>query len=369
MLICRCIFDILDKEQYNIKIPYINAIEWTNIENRRNFSKFLDILRSIALFKVMQREKLNGYYLSDIEDFHRALRIYNGTAKNNATNLTDQEIKVLKFIEGKPATIQNLMHFLNVSRERVMQILNGKDGKSGMLAKVPQLNKIDRSNTIDGKDGAKMTTWGHVYEYHGPKLGFEMYDSVATINHEKAEEERTIFIQKLSEESVITVTPCNPSVTSNVVTLKPNAIDRINRNVTLKRIDVIQGNSDNTFLAGTTDLEMNQEKIGVSCSENMGYSITLDEKSCHLNMISDCNSAADGGVTYGCISYTQEDDESIYEAVGLLRKALIKYSRIKYNSSVEDVSEFVVNFNKQTPEYEQRVGYETVLKKRKSSIN
>ena len=126
VLICRCIFDILDKEQYTIIVPFINAIEWTNIENRRNFQKFLDIVRSITLFKVMQRQKLNGYYLSEIDDFDRALSIYNGTAKNNATNLTDQEMKVLKSIEKEPATIKNLMRLLDVSRARVMQILMGK---------------------------------------------------------------------------------------------------------------------------------------------------------------------------------------------------------------------------------------------------
>jgi len=51
----------------------------------------------------MQRQKLNGYYVSDIEDFYRALNIYTGTAKNNATNLTDHEIKVLKNIYSKLA--------------------------------------------------------------------------------------------------------------------------------------------------------------------------------------------------------------------------------------------------------------------------
>ena len=361
VLICRCIFDILDTERYTIIVPYINAIEWTNIENRRNFPKFLDILKSITLFKVMQRQKLNGYYLSDIEDFHRALNIYSGTAKNNATNLTYQEMKVLKSIEEKPATINNLMNLLKVSRTRVMHILHGKDGQGGMLAKVPQLNKIDRSNTIDGKDGYKETTRANIYEYNGPKLGFEIYDSVATINHEKAEEERTIFIQKQSEGNVITVTPCNPSVMSNVVTLKPDTIDRINSNVTLKRINVIQSNCDDTFSKGTTDLEMNQENLVVSCSENMGYSITLDDKSCHLNIISECNSTADGGVTYSCIGYTQENDESVYEAVGLSKRALIKYSKTHYNSTVEDVPRFVASFNKKTPEYERRLGYETIL--------
>ena len=267
----------------------------------------------------------------------------------------------MRFIEKEPTTIKNLMRFLNVSRERVVQILNGKDGKSGMLAKVPQLNIIDRSSTVDGKGGDKVSTRENVYEYNGPKLGFEIYDSVATINHEKAEEERTIFVQKQSEGSVITVTHCNPSVMCNVITLKTTTVDRINSNVTLKRINVIQGNCDNTFLAETTDLEMSPERLVVSCFENMGYSITPDEKSCHLNMISECNSTVDGGVTYGCIGYSQENDNSIYEAVGLLKKALIKYSKVNYNSTVEDIPRFVASFNEKTPEYERRLGYETIL--------
>jgi hypothetical protein len=114
-------------------------------------------------------------------------------------------------------------------------------------------------------------------------------------------------------------------------------------------------------LAETTDLERNKEKLIVSCTENMGYSITLDEKSCHLNMISECNSKVNGGVTYGCISYTPENDKSVYEAVGLLKRAQIKYSKINFNSTVEDVPRFVTSFNEKIPEYERRLGYTTVL--------
>jgi len=109
---------------------------------------------------------------------------------------------------------------------------------------------------------------------------------------EKAEEERTIFIQKLSEESGTTVTPCNSSVISEGVTLKPRTIDRINTNVTLNRKNVIQGNCDNTFSRGMIYLEIKTEKLVVPYSENMGYSVTLNDKSCHLNIISKYNSTA-----------------------------------------------------------------------------
>jgi hypothetical protein len=114
-------------------------------------------------------------------------------------------------------------------------------------------------------------------------------------------------------------------------------------------------------LEETTDLERNKEKLIVSCTENMGYSITRDKKSCQLNMISECNSKVNGGVTYGCISYTPENDKSVYEAVGLLKRAQIKYSKINFNSTVEDVPRFVTSFNEKIPEYERRLGYTTVL--------
>lgn len=362
VLICQCIFDILDTERYVIKIPYINAIEWTNIENRRNFLKFLDILRSVTLFNVMQRQKLYDYYLSEIEDFNRALRIYQGTAKNNATNLTAQEIRVLKHIEEKKVvTTSGLVKFLGTSRERVMQILNGKNGKSGMLAKVAGLDKIDRSETVGGEYGDKVTTRENVYKYIGPQLGLEIYDSVAKMDLEKAEKEKTTFIQDRSKESVTTVTPNNLSVTSKGFTLKTTTVERIANNVTQKTINAIPDSGDNSFSKGTADVEINREKLVIPCSENLGYSVTLDDKSCHLNLISECNSTAYGGVTYSNIGYSQENDRSAYDTIGLLKRALIKYSRTEYNCTVEDVPRFVASFNEKTPEFEERVGYMIVL--------
>ncbi len=254
------------------------------------------------------------------------------------------------------------MKFLNVSKERFTQILHGKDGKSGMLGEVSQLNKIDRSKTVGYGDEDKVTTRENVYEYTGPKLGFDICDSVATINLEKAEEEMTMFIQKLSEGSVTTAPNCNPSVISNGVILKQSTVDRINKSVPRKSMNVIEGNCDNTFVAGTTDSKINHEKVVGSCSGNLGYSITLDGEPVQLNMISECNPLDDGGVTYGSIGYTQGDDKSIYEAVELLKRALIKYSKREYHSTVESVLRFVASFNEKTPEYEKRLGYERVLK-------
>jgi DNA primase len=361
VLICRCIFDILGKELYIIKIPYINAIEWTNIENRRNFPKFLDILRSVTFFSIMQREKINGYYLSDIEDFDKALSIYKGTSKNNATNLSDLEIKVLKFIEKNGSvTLKDLMKYLEVSRTRVVHILHGKDGNGGMFAKVQQLNKIDRSKTEGGKDEDKITTRENQYEYNGPKLGFEIYDTVAKIDKNKAEEEKVKFIEKLSRESVTTVTHCNPSITTVNVTLKTSTIDRINSCVTLKRKNVIKGNCNTDISEDTEQNECSVKNECVSCSEKEGYSVTLEDKKGQLNVINECNPEIEGDVILGYSGYTSENKENIYAVVDLLKKALRNLAKTEYHSTVNDLPAFVQAFNEKTPSYVELLGYQIV---------
>lgn len=237
LLICRCIFDILGEDLYIIKIPFIDSIEWRNTDNRRNFEKLLDIIRSVTLFNIKQRRKIGFTYLSTIEDFRRAVNIYTGTSKSNATNLTEQELKVLSFtikkneydkqgnlIKTGSVTIKDLQSYLNVSRQRVITILEGSDRKSGMLEKVANLNKLDQSTTA-----GETTTRENKYSYSGKQLGFEVFDAVAVIDEEKAKIEEEEFIKTLIEESE---TQCNPSATPGEVTLKTSTIDRIKSNVT-----------------------------------------------------------------------------------------------------------------------------------------
>ena len=358
ILICRCIFDILGNELYKIKIPYIKAIEWTNIENRRNFPKFLDILRAVTFFNVKQRQNINGHYLSDTEDFDRALEIYKGTSKNNATNLTDLELKVLKYIEERgPVTLKNLMGYLKVSRVRAHQILHGKDGKGGMLAKVAYLNKIDQSKT----DESKVTTREHLYEYNGPKLGLEVYDTVAKIDYKKAEEERAKFIETLTGESVTSVTQCNPSVTIEGVTLKPSTVDRINFNVTLKRKNVIQGNCSTTLDEESKTTKKEEKNNSSSQDEKQGYRVTLDDKNSQQITKTDYNPEVTHGLHTVTHGYTSTDSEKDFSVSELLRKALKKFTWDEYNGVVENIPVFVEKFNERSPEFKERLGNKAVL--------
>jgi hypothetical protein len=250
LLICRCMFDIIGKDPCYIKIPYLKAIDWKNKENRRNYSKFKDILRSVTFFKIKQRKCINGFYLADIEDFDVALRIYKGTSKNNATNLTDTEIDILKFIAVAPRTIKDLQEHTGKSRVRVMQILSGKDGKDGMLAKVPGLNKIYRErkipSTVDdftGEPTDEVTTKGNIYSYNG-SVDFDLYDSVATLDREKA-----------MDECVTTVTLLSPDCNPLEFTLKPSTVERINTNCNLNNNNIIDNNNKVTDLSSLSHFE------------------------------------------------------------------------------------------------------------------
>ena len=55
-------------------------------------------------------------------------------------------------------------------------------------------------------------------------------------------------------------------------------------------------------------------------------------------------------------------DTSISGTLELLRRALINYSKTECSSPAESILEFVANFNKKTPEYEQVLGYKIVVK-------
>ncbi len=366
VLICRCIFDILGKEQYIIKIPFTKAIDWKNKQNRRNYQKFLDIIRAVTFFNVCQRRNINGTYLADIEDFERAVDIYTGTSKNNATNLTSQEIEVLKFIAGKnkyddsgktttiiPTTKPELMKKFNISAGRAHHILHGRDGRGGMLAKVAQLSKVDKSITTGDRGEDKVTTKQNEYTFTGRKIGLEIYDTVATINESMVSEVETEFMKTLEEE---TVTNCYPAVTQDKVTVKKNTVDRIRCNVTQK----IRNKTGTKVTHASEQLKENMRAKNnpPSHSEKLGNSATVDEKKSHPSSLSNCGLEGNNEVTVGNSSAGDESADASIS--GLLRRALITFAKEEYNGTVSDIDEFTRNFNKKVPEYKKALGQDAI---------
>ena len=101
MEICKCIYDLLGLLTYEIKIPFVKAINWTHTHNRRNQPKFFDIIRAVCLYRINQREYINGFYLATPEDYHEACKIYEETTVQNNTNLAKNEQKIVAyFIKG-----------------------------------------------------------------------------------------------------------------------------------------------------------------------------------------------------------------------------------------------------------------------------
>ena len=63
ILVCQCMWDILQKDGlYEIRIPFIHAITWSDIKHPRNFPFFKDLIRCMTLFKINQRKKIKNLY-------------------------------------------------------------------------------------------------------------------------------------------------------------------------------------------------------------------------------------------------------------------------------------------------------------------
>jgi len=308
------------------------------------------------------------------------LIIYTGTSKNNATNLTAREIEVLKFIAGKnkydtegklitenSVTKQDIMKKFNISSGRAHQILHGKDGKGGMLAKVAQLHKVDKSITTGGPDEDKEKIRKNEYVFTGKKIGLEIYDTVASIDENIVPEVKENFMKTLSEE---TVTHCYPTITIDKITVKPKTEDRIKRNVTLKN----ENKSDTKI---THASKQSKEKTCVknkslSKGEKEDNSVTVEAKTSQPNTVKDDFKEVNRGVTEGNSSNSTStdtenkgnsslDNDNIYEIVSLLKRALPNYAKNKYKKAVKDLTDFVNSFNQDVPTYVQRLGDKIVF--------
>jgi hypothetical protein len=208
ILTCRCIFEIMFQNVYNVAAPYIDAISWNDKEHRRNHDKFLDLLAGITVYNSRQRDTINGMLVSTLDDYDRAIQIYNGTAKSNALCLNDDEQTILRGLSsGQESTSKDLYAKIkgfgyNKSEKTMTRMIKGEKGNSGMLKKVNDLNEwIYRETTLnDPKEGKSKQVSRNVqkYQYAGEifkqlqssnhvKLDCILFQTVASIDREKAE--------------------------------------------------------------------------------------------------------------------------------------------------------------------------------------
>jgi hypothetical protein len=203
--ICRCIFNILDMEEYTVAIPYADEIKWKDEHNRRNFLKFLDIIKAVTVFNKFQRTTINGMLVAEYEDYVRGLAIYSGTAKNNSTNLTKNDRMILDYIvKQEGATIKYLVAKFNKSDSTIRKALHGEDNKSGMLLKVKGLT-CERQTIENTKTcGSSQRNY---YTFQCNTDHFEEFNSVAYVDEKIAREKINEYMNSSIEDNSLRLDP------------------------------------------------------------------------------------------------------------------------------------------------------------------
>jgi len=207
ILTCKCIFEIMFQNVYNVAAPYIDAISWNDKEHRRNHDKFLDMLAGITVYNFKKRDTINGMLVSTIDDYDRAIKIYDRTARSNALCLNEEEQMILRGLSsGRELTSKELYTKVkdlgyNRSEKTMTRTIKGEKGTTGMLKKVNDLKEwIDMETTpveINGEKIKNVSRRVQKYQYDGTifkqlpgnnhvRLDCILFRTVASINREKA---------------------------------------------------------------------------------------------------------------------------------------------------------------------------------------
>lgn len=150
VLTCREIFREIKKHLFRVAIPYNYLIEWTDIENRRNFPMFEDMIRGFAVYFFKQREMHDNILFADFSDFERAIQLYTKRTEQQGRKLTDAELRLILAISKEDhADIKTLMKATGLSQGRISQLMKGKgkDNDSGLIHKVKGLHCEDETIT------------------------------------------------------------------------------------------------------------------------------------------------------------------------------------------------------------------------------
>ena len=362
-----------------MKIPYVKAIIWNNKENRRNFYKFKDVIRAVTVYNYRKRDVIDGFLISTPKDYEEALEIYKGTSVNNATNLTDTEIKYLRFIVDRPnktTTLKELVNHFKVTETAVRKMLNGKKGDGGLLAKIKQLIVIDGSQTVKSGD-VTASTREKRYQYTGEFTGLDMYESISSLDNDEVERVTSKFMAQL-HENMIRVTQGNPKGNLHRVTLENDiSIDNNNNNNTRVTqyieesgrcnsvcVSVVESNSHEELTHAKTEVTLSSEKQGYPHGETGKTVVKTRVTPARLPQVrvgypqgkNDIEVIENEG-------YPSTDNENENKGLAsLLRMALVKLAKSnEYHGIVEDVHGFVKVFNEKTPEYKDKLGNHAVL--------
>ena len=164
VLVCREIFRIIKElEPISVIIPYATDIDWKIRSNRRNFDVFKDIITAHTLLRHLQRDKTEeGALIATTDDFYDAATLYLTKAEGEGTKLTKGELAIVNvLLEHGDCTVSMLQKILGKERTTIQKRLKGRDGKAGMLEKVPGLTVSSHSDA-EGDDIVIHREWFHL---------------------------------------------------------------------------------------------------------------------------------------------------------------------------------------------------------------
>jgi hypothetical protein len=137
ILICREIIRILKENEdgtprlIGVDISFIDDIEWTDTENRRNFNIFIDMVRGFAMLRFMQRERNDdGNIVATIDDFNDAKRHYSARAGMQALHLDETQKRFCQQLAqlGGEADTMTMQYKMKLNRQAVYKIATGLEG-------------------------------------------------------------------------------------------------------------------------------------------------------------------------------------------------------------------------------------------------
>lgn len=162
ILVCREIMREIKKNLFIVTIPFANDIVWTQKSNRRNLPIFLDMVKSFAVLRFRQRDvDSDDMLVATKEDFDTASELYCRRAETQTTKLNDAELLIVRALADRgESDIKAIQRFLGKPESTVRSLLHGRDGKSGMLEKLPGLFREEVVDKIDDNRSVKKYVYG-----------------------------------------------------------------------------------------------------------------------------------------------------------------------------------------------------------------
>ncbi|MDD3710627.1 MAG: hypothetical protein WCY97_08855 [Methanothrix sp.] len=260
VLICRAIFQLIgENEPYKVAIPFSERIEFADVSDRRNRPRFNDLVRASAVMNCLQREtNENGELVASEADFELAQDLFTERAANLIHKLNDVELALAMFVSGrKRATMSDILAGFKkpngidgYSRTYVRKLLHGKDGKGGLLSKIPGVDCFTETDTIERDEGSRQSITQNVYtltSWNGGTL---------------ADYSRAVTLKTLPSAPDTSDTPPSPPSTLQ----EPRAVDA---QTPVTSLSENHRTKDNSAKEGSKDGEVSGELFSQAGPENV----------------------------------------------------------------------------------------------------